>query len=121
MKTWMQYISKLMFVISLSTLVLMAETAKTDSLDGKWQRIAGGSSKIMTVEKNAGNFNVKWMDTHEFIKDIHSTGSNTWSCKMIHNKGPELFWETGQIKRSDNKLYISDKYSKHTFKKMESK
>ena len=120
MKVMMQYISKFMFVLSLSTLVLMAETGKTDSLDGKWQRIAGGSSKIMTVEKNIGNFNVKWMNTYKFIKDIHLTGNNTWSCKIIHNKGPELFWETGQIKRSDNKLYISDKYSKHTFEKLQS-
>ncbi len=84
-------------------------------LDGEWIRVGGGSSKIMTIKDNEGNFNVKWMNTYAYIRSIKQTNLTHWSCEMIHNKGSDLFWDECGIDLADGKLIIKDKHSEHIF------
>lgn len=114
MKILVNYPVKIILFLSIITQFSIAG----DTLEGTWIRIDGGSKKEMIIKDNIGSFNVKWMNTYQYIKDIQSNGKNLWSCKMIHNKGPELFWKTCQIERTtDHRIIISDPYAKHTFKK----
>ncbi len=96
---------------------LCVGVASADStLDGEWVRVAGGSSKIMTFKDNEGDFNVKWMNTYDYIRSVKQLDANHWSCEMIHNNGPQLFWERCEMELStDGKLQIADKYAKHIF------
>ena len=85
-------------------------------LDGEWVRVAGGSRKVMTFKDDKGDFNVKWMNTYDYIKSVKQIDANHWSCEMIHNNGPQLFWEKCEMELSeDGRLRVADKYAKHTF------
>ncbi len=117
MKKFSNVMIKSIMVLGVSTIFAIANTSSDDILDGQWIRIAGGSSKTLTIKKDKGTFNVKWMNTYDFIKDIHPISTNKWSCKMIHNKGPKLFWQQGKMQLNGKKLFISDKYSKQEFQK----
>ena len=100
--------------LAFSLCVCVASAEPT--LDGEWVRVAGGSSKVMTFKENKGDFNVKWMNTYDYIRSVKQLDAHHWSCEMVHNNGPQLFWEPCEIELSDDgKLRVADRYAKHIF------